>query len=944
MSEPACPFRGLVPYTEKDADYFFGRAEETEIIIANCLTTRVTVFYGASGVGKSSVLHAGVMRALRERAQFNLVQRNCPEAVGVAFSSWRDDPVSPFVDRVEQTLRGLIPPDWRLSPRSPSLAATFRAWSQAIQSDLVLILDQFEEYFIYRDVHDVSFERELAELITDPTLRVNVLLSLREDALARLDTLKTKIPALFDNCLRLEHLSRDSAQQAIEGPIRLYNQRHDDVGLHVNCEPALINAVLDEVQAGKLTLRLAGEGKVRPDRTRSDTQVRVEAPYLQMVMMRIWREDAPAGHGTLRLASLETKLGGAANIVRTHLDQVMTHLSLSERTLASKVFRHLVTPSGTKIAHYVRDLADFAEADPAAVDRLFDKLDNPENRVIRDVTPPSAMSKRYEIYHDLLAAPVLDWRHRFETEQKREAERRRWKRKAIVAGTIVVSAGTLLLIGVGIFAWNESNKARTAEAARENAQQAIVSEREQTTERLKEVSEFQAQLDKVAKQGDNPDAIAQFVREALTKQYPSSNYATEDPHAEKSPWQPAQPTSSPQDQRTSPSPEPGASVINGEGAPVFNEPIVMFASAPHKGAVWSVRYAPNDLWLIVTAGRDRTARVGSLRDADDFVLAGHKGEVNFAMFNPAATRETARSGRGWLIATASDDETARVWKRLSPVSPPLFEELIKHQRPLSGLAWSRNGRWLVTTSRDRHACIWDLQPAKPKLAHDLVGHTGDVWMPALVETAGGAWLATPSSDGTARLWRFPNGELERVFEHGGKVRRAAFDSNGRWLVTGGAAPDGKSGLAILWDRASGTRLAEVRHGSDVRDVVFHPSKPFFATASSDGTAQIWNAETARPLAVLRGHTDAVWSVTFTQAGPGIVTASWDQTARLWDYEANRCVAVLKGHTGVLWDVDMGSIGKTFATTGGDGATLLWVLNRIPSGDRFLPAPGPAAAQ
>ena len=55
----ACPYRGLVPYFEEDADYFFGRQSDTQIIVANCMTTRVTLFYGASGVGKSSVLYDG---------------------------------------------------------------------------------------------------------------------------------------------------------------------------------------------------------------------------------------------------------------------------------------------------------------------------------------------------------------------------------------------------------------------------------------------------------------------------------------------------------------------------------------------------------------------------------------------------------------------------------------------------------------------------------------------------------------------------------------------------------------------------------------------------------------------------------------------------------------------------------------------------------------------
>ncbi len=67
MSAPAdfCPYVGLQPYTEADRDYFFGRQREQRIIASNLYAAPLTVLYGASGVGKSSVLLAGVVPHLR---------------------------------------------------------------------------------------------------------------------------------------------------------------------------------------------------------------------------------------------------------------------------------------------------------------------------------------------------------------------------------------------------------------------------------------------------------------------------------------------------------------------------------------------------------------------------------------------------------------------------------------------------------------------------------------------------------------------------------------------------------------------------------------------------------------------------------------------------------------------------------------------------------------
>src|SRR2546427_12410744 len=74
-----CPYKGLQPYTEADRAYFFGRERDREIIIANLYAAPLTVLYGASGVGKSSVLLAGVVPALKET----------PRVAVVVFRDWQ---------------------------------------------------------------------------------------------------------------------------------------------------------------------------------------------------------------------------------------------------------------------------------------------------------------------------------------------------------------------------------------------------------------------------------------------------------------------------------------------------------------------------------------------------------------------------------------------------------------------------------------------------------------------------------------------------------------------------------------------------------------------------------------------------------------------------------------------------------------------------------------
>ena len=923
----ACPYRGLVPFSEEDADYFFGRQSDTKIIVANCLTTRVTLFYGASGVGKSSVLYAGVMRELRSRALANLARRDCPESAGVAFSSWRDDPVAGLIARVDESLRKLLPAGWleEMPPRAATLVESLRAWTEFMQSDLVLLLDQFEEYFLYRDSHDTSFADELIAVINDHELRVNVLISIREDALARLDTLKAQIPELFSNGLRLEHLTTESARHAIEDPLKLYNERLPAGAPRVSIEPALIEEVLSQVQAGRVRLRQAGAGSVRAGSGIVDNKARVEAPYLQMVMMRLWREDIARGSPMLRLATLQA-LGGAENILRTHLDVVMAQLPAADQALATKVFHQLVTPSGTKIAHFVSDLAEFALATPAGVAHMCELLEDWKARVLRDVTPPGAESKRYEIFHDLLAAPILDWRQRRVAEDQRRAARKKWGLRigaafavcALIAGSIIVwlNEERALARADAVTAAKLTEVARGSEtAAKQNL--------EDTKERAKDGSEAASnELKKIpAELRDTPayrDIVNALVITEIARKEPVKESGL-------------------------PAGTNGGTRIVSVLPEATLDGAVQFATdkinSSHARNVWNADYAalpdaapagasPD---FLITSGSDKKAFVMDLKGGKDFPLIGHRDEVNAALINP----HRASWEKGWFAATASDDDTARVWKfgpGHVPAARHAFAELKGHTADLTGLAWSRDGRWLVTTSKDHRTIIWDVSGEVPKIARTLDQSTGSVWFPALLETTNnGAWLVTPSSDGKAYLYTFPKGEFVRELNHGASVRRAALSPDGRLVVTGGA-----DGRAVLWECETGKLLLEAVHEKAVRDVAFDATGRYFVTGSADGSAQVWDVQERKGVVALKGHTAPVFAVAFLPGGPGVVTTSWDRTARIWNFAEKRCLAICTGHADVLWSVKCSPTGRYFCTTGGDGTTRLWDLKKIPGTESVRP--------
>ena len=152
----------------------------------------------------------------------------------------------------------------------------------------------------------------------------------------------------------------------------------------------------------------------------------IETPFLQLVMTRLWAEERTRGSAVLRESTLH-QLGDAERIVRTHLDKVMDRLSVAHRDIAAAIFRHLVTPSGMKIAHTAEDLADYAgSVSPQKVTEVLEELASGDERILRPVEPPldRPSDPRYEIFHDVLAAAVIDWRRHYVAEQARLASER----------------------------------------------------------------------------------------------------------------------------------------------------------------------------------------------------------------------------------------------------------------------------------------------------------------------------------------------------------------------------------------------------------------------------------------------------------------------------------------------------------------------------------------
>jgi WD40 repeat protein len=980
------PFKGLSAFqdTELDAVLFCGRAREREVVVANLLASRLTVLYGASGVGKTSLLRAAVAHSIRQVAGTAVV----------LFSSWAGDPRAGLGEAIDAAV-GI--------ESSGTLTERLASASQAVDGDVYVILDQFEEFFLYHERG--VFADELAGAVREPSLRANFLLGLREDALSKLDVFKGQIPNLFANYLRLDHLDRDGARAAILGPIERFNELS---GQEVRVEPELVEAVLDQVAAGKVDVGRAGRGGVATDETR------IEAPYLQLVLERLWEVERKSGSTVLRLATLK-ELGGAESIVRVHLERALGRLQPEEQDVAATMFDHLVTPSGSKIAHRPGDLAQYAAVREADVMPVLNVLGR--ERIVRAVDGAGG-GERYEIFHDVLADGVLAWRVRRELERDRERSRKHQRRLVIV--TALALLGLAAMTTVAIYAFAERSNARSAaRRARERALEATALSELSTdpqravtdavaaartpssrTEAVLRQALGAARLRRVLPAG-GPVSVVAFASSGLRMLAAGS-----DRHVRiYSAGGALERTLSLGAPVTAASFSPKGELVVAAGG---REVTVWDAVAGTRlrtlqlpGSATSATFSPNGRLLLTTAarggsvvwrietgkrlttleqrpvltgtfspdgrlvatlalsGRRVAARVFDARTGRLLHLLAPRAELAGVEFSPKgrllATRSYAgtylwdpRTGKrvghlrdrrglvtdaefspnGAMLAAAGQDGAVRIWD-VATGDRRFF--LPAHRSPVVAVVWSPDGRFVADASGDRTAFIWEIEGnQRAQRVGSLVGHRRAVT--SIAYSPSGRSLLSGSDDRTAGLWdaRVEEQLVPLPGTHGANAITASFAPGGHRVVSAGA-----DRTARIWDVGSRRLMRSLSHDARVNDAEFSPNGRLVVTASADGFGRIWDATAGKALQTLPSH-GPVLVGRFSPDGSTVATGDAHGGVQLWRTRDGRLLATER-QRGQVTDAAFAPGGELLVTAGRDGANV-W---SIPGGRqvRVLRSPG-----
>lgn len=931
-----CPYVGLAAFQESDARYFFGRERWVADLLGRLAHTRYLLVGGASGSGKSSLVRAGLLPALKKGA--------LPGSEHWLYGSLKPGrkPLDALATAISQLARNPAPRDY-LEQHSNDADALHKTIESLLGDSpaqrAVIFVDQFEELFTQvpreREPERLAFLNWLTHAATVENGRAVILFTLRSDFVSSCAGYPQLNALLNRQFVQVTAMEPDELVSAIARPAlevglqidpELVAQIINDMRGQPGALPLMQFALQDlftaqQAQGGVIALTradyLARGGIAKALERHADAEFAKLAPEEQQWARAIFSSVIEIGRGTQdtrRTALLDELVPDAADAarVKTVVGQLATaRLLTTDRleqhetvTLAHEALidawgwlKRLVNENRDVIALQNEIAEDALEWDAHARDASY------------LYTGARLAAAREQLNANKLT--LSGTARAFVETSIRVQDAARRRRRILTIG--VIAGLTIAVIGFAVLAFFENAAQRRAVDSEERARnslslaksaaltaqaestRAVAQEQQAIAERniarSRELAAVaSAALDKdpelallIALEANRGTVTAESF-DAMQKALLSSflihayrGHALAVNSAQFSPDGKRMVTASSDGTARVWDVATGQVLaeLRGHGVTLTVEAI----SPETFDDVNSARFSP-DGQRIVTTSNDRTVRIwDAATGAELAALRGHADTVFDAEFSPDGTRVVSRDGV----------QTVRVWDAVSGEQIALLTQDAQGLRQtLASAHFSPDGKYILTAGPDRDAQIWDAATGKPLV--QMRGHEG--FLNSARYSADGTRVVTASRDETARIWDAVTGkEVAVLTGHSAPVVDARFSLDGQRVVTAGE--DGTARLYSAQDGKSTGRL--VGHTRKVNLAEFSPNGQWVLTASEeDATARVWDAVSGTLVAILRGHTPFVLDAGFSPDGKSVLTSGSERTARLWTYAPPEGISILYG--------------------------------------------------
>ncbi len=287
----------------------------------------------------------------------------------------------------------------------------------------------------------------------------------------------------------------------------------------------------------------------------------------------------------------------------------------------------------------------------------------------------------------------------------------------------------------------------------------------------------------------------------------------------------------------------------------------------------------------------------------DKTLVGHSDPVWSVAF----------SADGKTVVSGSEDKTVRVWETMTGKE----KQTLKEDSPVNSIAIAPDEKTLASACNDKTIKLWNIATGKKTMS--LKGHSDQVYSVSF--SPEGTLLASGSKDMTIRLWNIQTGALlSTLMGHSERVTSVAFSPDSKTLAS--SSVDGK---VKLWDVQTGALKTTLDADSSyVYCVAFSPDGKLVASGNHDLTVRLWDSLSGALVQTLRGHNERIFAIAFSPDGRLLASGSVDNFIKLWDTISWDLRQTLKNHTDVINSLVFSTDGKLLASGSRDKTIKLWI--------------------